>query len=162
DFEGRQAQRSSGRTARHVRACHQCQDRMGPWPDDPAVALGTGGSGDRVVDRRLFVTRLSLALLVAPSLGTAQGRRKPTRVGVLWVATEQASAPLIQPFVERLTALGYAQGRDVVLEQRWARGRYDDLPRLAAELVRGEVDVLIGPANAIVVAEKHATTRIPI
>ena len=114
------------------------------------------------MERRLFVTRLPLALLAAPSLGAAQGRRKPARIGVLWVATEQASAPLIQPFIERLTALGYAEGRDIVLEQRWARGRYDDLPRLAAELVRGEVDVLIGPANAIVVAEKHATTRIPI
>ena len=61
-----------------------------------------------------------------------------------------------------MAELGYVEGRNLVIEFRWAEGRDERLPELAADLVRLKVDVMVTTATAPVLAAKHATTTIPI
>jgi putative ABC transport system substrate-binding protein len=104
---------------------------------------------------------LLLALLVlAPADGGAQPSAKVRRVGVL----SSFSGPLsAQPeFGRALGKLGYVEGRDFVLEPRYANRRYDQLPSLAAELVRLNVDVILALGTIAARAAKQTTTTIPI
>jgi putative ABC transport system substrate-binding protein len=61
-----------------------------------------------------------------------------------------------------LRELGYVEGRNLTIEERWADGRYERLPALAAELVRSNVDVIVTHGTPGALAAKHATTTIPI
>ena len=83
DPQGRQARRSARRAADQVRAGHQPQDRQGPRPDDPAVAAGAGGSGDRVVDRRAFLGTVAVASSPRRSPSRRSRRGSVPMVGVL-------------------------------------------------------------------------------
>src|ERR1700693_77392 len=81
-----------------------------------------------------------LGILSVPLAAEAQPARKVPHIGVL-----QAGAPpepLVEAFREGLRDLGYAEGRDIVLEFRWAEGKLDRLPELAAELVGLRVDAI--------------------
>jgi putative ABC transport system substrate-binding protein len=68
----------------------------------------------------------------------------------------------LQAFRQGLEELGYVDGRDIVIETRWAEGRLDQLPALAAELVGLRVDILVGVGAVVARAAKSATTTIPI
>jgi len=94
----------------------------------------------------------------------AQQPGKMTRVGFLDTGpapTATSYAPL-QAFRQGLDELGYVDGRDVVIETRWAEGRIDQLPALAAELVGLRVDILVGVGAVVARAAKSATTTIPV
>jgi putative ABC transport system substrate-binding protein len=80
---------------------------------------------------------------------------------VLGLANPVAYAPQVEALRAGLRELGYAEGKNIVLEFRWADGHYDRLPALAAELVRLKVDVLV-THGAGSTAAKNATTTIPI
>ncbi|MET0427307.1 MAG: ABC transporter substrate-binding protein, partial [Microvirga sp.] len=72
-------------------------------------------------------------------------------------------ASRIRAFHEGLAETGYVDGRNVTIEYRWANGRYDRLPALAAELARQKVDVLVAPGGApVALAAKGATSTITI
>ena len=111
------------------------------------------------MDRRTFLA--GTGLLVAPFVAEAQP--KLPRVGIL--SPGSGSDPFVQPFLDvfrrGLRELGYVEGQTIVLEYRWAEGRYDRLPDLAAELVHLKVDVLVAVAVAIRAA-RQATQTIPI
>jgi putative ABC transport system substrate-binding protein len=88
-----------------------------------------------------------------------------TRVGFLGTGpapTPATSYGPLQAFRQALDELGYVAGRDVVIETRWAEGRIDQLPALAAELVGLRVDILVGVGAVVARAFKSATTTIPI
>jgi len=111
------------------------------------------------MDRRTFLVSLG-AVLVAPLTVEAQPARKVPHVGVL-----QAGAPpepLVEAFREGLRDLGYVEGRNIVLEFRWAEGRLDRLPDLVADLVGLRVDVITTLSTPAAIAARHATTTIPI
>jgi len=119
------------------------------------------------VNRRAFVTGLG-AVLAAPLATEAQQRRKSSRddgvyrIGVLCGASAQWLAPLLDAFRHGLFGLGYAE-REIVFETRYAAGRDDVLPRLADELVRLKVDVIMTASSTpATLAAKRATTGIPI
>jgi putative ABC transport system substrate-binding protein len=84
------------------------------------------------------------------------------RVGFLLGATGKSVASLFQALQDRLRELGYIEGRNVVFVQRYADGRMERLPDLAAELVRLRVDVIVTGTNLHVAAVRHATETIPI
>jgi len=107
------------------------------------------------VRRRLLLAGTG-ALLVAPTLGQAQGAAKPFRIGLLQTEPSQTQ---IQ---ESLRELGYVEGRDVVYEARYSQGRSERLDTFALELVRLKVDVIVAANPASVLSAKRATATIPI
>jgi putative tryptophan/tyrosine transport system substrate-binding protein len=112
------------------------------------------------MNRRAFVAG-SIVLLAAP-VAEAQHSSKPVRlarVGILNYAA--AEDTVVNEFRDGLRDLGYVEGQNLTITYRWADGRSDRLPELAAELVMSNVDVIIaiGPA---VWAAKRATTSVPI
>ena len=113
-------------------------------------------------NRRKLVFSLGAGALVAPFASFAQQPvLKSPRIGVLGLANPVAYAPQVEALRAGLRELGYAEGKNIVLEFRWADGHYDRLPALAAELVRLKVDVLV-THGAGSTAAKNATTTIPI
>jgi putative ABC transport system substrate-binding protein len=72
------------------------------------------------------------------------------------------AAPLLAAFRQGLSETGYAEGRDVAIEYRWAEGQYDRLPALAADLVGRKVDLIVATAIPAARTAKDATSTIPI
>ena len=107
--------------------------------------------------RRAFVSG-ALAFVAAPVPGEAQETAKIARIGMLGGSSSDA---FVQAFKQGLRELGYVEGRNIVLEYRLAEGRTEQLPSLAADLVRLNVDVIVAASQGAVAA-KHATTTIPI
>ena len=114
------------------------------------------------MDRRTFVSGLTLGLLAAPRVAKAQPTGKMYRIGFLVTATREETGHLIGALSEGLRELGYVDGRNVVFELRFAEGRQDRLPALAAELVQLKVDVLVTGSNPVIAAVKQATATIPV
>jgi len=83
-------------------------------------------------------------------------------VGFLGAVPLSSGRSYFDAFVEGLKEAGYADGRNVAIEHRWADGKYDRLPALASELVQRRVAVLVGAAPPAALAAKAATTTIPV
>ena len=108
---------------------------------------------------------LALGSVLGVALSGAQQPGKMTRVGFLDTGpapTPATSYAPLQAFRQGLDELGYVDGRDVIIETRWAEGRIDQLPALAAELVGLRVDILVGVGAVVARAAKSATTTIPV
>jgi putative tryptophan/tyrosine transport system substrate-binding protein len=84
------------------------------------------------------------------------------RIGFLGAASTSGYAPQLEAFRRGLRDLGYVEGKNIILEYRWAEGRYDRLPALVAELVRLKPDLLLTHGTAGTRAAKQATATIPI
>src|SRR5262249_39378891 len=153
--------RVAGRAAEQVRAGHQPQDRQGARPDDSALAACTGGSGDRVVQRRAFIGVLTSGLLAAPLAAEAQEPGKVPRIGVLGTNPPGASNSF-PSFRKALQELGYVEGQNVRLEYRWPDSGREAYPTLAAQLVQNRVDVILTISSAPALAAKRATDTLPI
>ena len=104
-----------------------------------------------------------LALGAVPLAAEAQQERKVYRIGYLHA---EAASPHYRSLFDALRSdlrnLGYVEGKNIVIEARWADGIYGRLPDLAAELVRLKVDVLVTHGSKASLAAKRATTTIPI
>ena len=108
------------------------------------------------MNRRTFVCWLTLGTLAAPLAGEAQQPTKVPRVGFLTPASGY------EPFRQGLRELGYLEGKHLIIEYRFAEGKLDRLPALAAELVRLKVDIVVAVGGPAVHAAKKATETIPI
>jgi putative ABC transport system substrate-binding protein len=108
----------------------------------------------------LLIT-LTLGILAAAFPGDAQPPGKVYRIGLLGLASTSDVAGLAA-LRQGLRDLGYEEGKNLVIEYRWAEGKYDRLPGFAAELVRLKVDVLVTYGTPGAVAAKQATTTIPV
>ena len=115
-----------------------------------------------MMNRRRFVGSLAGSLAIARSITEAQPAAKVHRVGFLLGASGESVASLFHAFNEGLREFGYVEGRNIVFEQRYAEGRMERLPDLAAELVRLQVDVIVTGSNIHVAAVRRATKTIPI
>jgi putative ABC transport system substrate-binding protein len=111
----------------------------------------------------LFIT-IALSLLVVPRVINAQQPVKVPLIGILSPASPPSEAERQQsPFWQKLRELGWQEGHTSAVERRYAEGKLDRLPDLAAELVRLPVHILfVGGALASAQAAQHATTTIPI
>jgi len=114
------------------------------------------------VDRRAFLGTLTGSLLAGPLAAEAQPVGKTYRIGFIVTATRDETGHLITALSEGLRELGYVEGRNLVFELRFAEGRQDRLPALAAELVQLKVDVLVTGSNPVIAAVKQATVTIPV
>jgi putative ABC transport system substrate-binding protein len=83
-------------------------------------------------------------------------------IGFLSNETSNAFAPSVVAFRQGLSDAGYVDGQNVAIEYRWAEGRYDRLPALAADLVAGKVEVIATGSTTAIQAAKSATSTIPI
>src|SRR5258708_39896569 len=114
-----------------------------------------------VIDRRAFISGMTLGLLAAPLAAEAQPAGKVWRIGHLDGTSPTARALLLTAFKDRLQEIGYAPSQYVV-DSRYAEGDDARLAELVADLVRGKPDVIItaGPQPAFAAA--RATATIPI
>ena len=113
--------------------------------------------------RREFITLIGGAAATAwPLAAGAQQAGKVFRIGFLGSPSAASLPERNEAFRAGLRALGYQEGRDIVIEYRWADGRLDQLPGLAAELVRLKVDVIVTHGIPGILAAKQATATIPI
>src|SRR6185295_19498196 len=102
-----------------------------------------------------------LALLATPLAVEAQQTVKVYRVGFLW-DTPAVWPHALEGFRQGLRDLGWVEGQNLVIEYRWAEGRFDQLASLAEDLVRLKVDVIVAPTSIYTGAAKRATSTIPI
>jgi putative ABC transport system substrate-binding protein len=113
------------------------------------------------MDRRTFLAGTGAVLLAAPLGVEAQQVGKVARIGFL--AGNLAAIPhLREAFRQGLRDLGYVEGRNVVIEDRDAKGKLERLPALAAELVALKVDVIVAGSTPHALAAKQATGTLPI
>jgi putative ABC transport system substrate-binding protein len=111
--------------------------------------------------RRRFAGH-GLALLLAGLLAPAKAQPKVARIGVLGSGSAVASAGLVDAFRAGMRERGWTEGRDYVLDVRFAENRIDHLPALAAELLRLRPDLIVATPAAAADAARKATVTVPI
>jgi len=103
-----------------------------------------------------------LCLLAAPLASLAQQQAKVWRIGFLGATSASGYARQVEALRAGLRDLGYVEGKNIVIEYRWAEGNFERLPQLAAELVRLKVDIIVAHGTPGILAAKSVTTTIPI
>src|SRR5688572_14592821 len=115
------------------------------------------------MNQMIFAPSLGALLFALCSAAEAQQSKKILRIVYLAVSVRATEFTRSEPFRLALRELGYIEGQDIATEYRFAGGKLDRFPELAAELVRLKVDVIVVPGgDAMVGAAKNATKTIPI
>src|SRR5215468_797249 len=105
---------------------------------------------------------MAILLLAAPLAAEAQQAGKVYRVGYLSAGSHETQDPVVQALLRGLVGRGWIEGQNLMLERRWAEGRNERLPALAAELVQRNVDVIVAVADAAALAAKDRTKTVPV
>ena len=114
------------------------------------------------VRRRELIALLGGAAAEWPLAARAQQPTMPV-IGFLHTGSPSLNAKMLEGFRKGLAQLGFAEGRNVMIEFRWAEGHDDRLPEMASDLVRRRVAVITTPASTpAALAAKAATASIPI
>ncbi len=117
-----------------------------------------------MMNRRTFLCGLTLGTLAVPLASEAQESGKVAHVGVLWSGS--LAFTMVgdgrRAFLERLSDLGWIEGQNLTIERRYAEGKLDRLPDLAAELVQLKVRMIVAFGTPASLAAKRATATIPI
>ena len=111
--------------------------------------------------RREFISLFCGIAAIASGSARAQSSGSLHRIGFLGNSTAVLEANLIGPFRKALRDLGYAEGRDIAIEYRWAEGNYERFPALVAELIASGVEVIVTAGTPAAFAVKNATSSIP-
>ncbi len=113
-------------------------------------------------NRRKLLVALGAGALAAPLTSLAQQKGNVWRIGFLGAASASGFARRVDALRAGLRDLGYVEGKNLVIEFRWADGKYERLPELAAELIRLNVDIIVASGTVGIRAAKAATTTISI
>jgi putative ABC transport system substrate-binding protein len=108
------------------------------------------------------IVAIGVTFAMCGAVATAQQPKKIPRIGFLAATSPSVESTRIEGFRQGLRDLGYTEGKNIVIEWRWAEGKFDRLPDLAAELVRLDVDVIVTGGSTSSGAAKQVTTTIPI
>jgi putative ABC transport system substrate-binding protein len=115
-----------------------------------------------VKTRRRLLTALGAGALLAPFASLAQQPARIFRIGLIAVGSASSSASRVEGLRSGLREFGYVEGKNVVIDYRWAEGKYDRLTDLAAELVRLNVDVIVAQGSPGSRAAMQVTATVPI
>lgn len=121
---------------------------------------GMCGRVGSAMNRRMFVAAVTGALMAAHPWARAQREINVRRIGYLSLLA--GPGPLDKAFFGALEELGYVEGRNLVVEYRWAADKENQLPALAKDLVQLNVEVIVTSATPAISAAKRATSNIPI
>src|ERR1700746_1816328 len=108
------------------------------------------------------LTLCALVLALCGSVAAQQPAGKVPRIGYLAGTSASGIASRIEAFRQGLRELGYVEGKNIVIEYRYAEGKADRERELAAELVRLKVDIIVSAGSAATRPSKEATNTIPI
>ena len=114
------------------------------------------------MNRNVPIFLLAIAIPAFTHLAQAQQPKKVHRIGFQSAASPPAIAARIEAFRQGLRELGYAEGKNILIEYRYAEGKLDRVPALAAELVRLKVDVIVTSGAPATRSAKEATVTIPV
>jgi putative ABC transport system substrate-binding protein len=110
----------------------------------------------------VFICLPLTVFLLTSSNADAQQQGKVPRIGYLSAQSPSAESSRLDGFRQVLRDLGYVEGKNIVIEYRYAEGKFDRLPDLAAELVRLKIDVIVTPGSPSTRAAQQATRTIPL
>src|SRR3989338_8046149 len=114
------------------------------------------------MNKQIVICLLTTALLSIAPFAEAQQPKKVPRIGFLWGSTPDAEKDRLAAFQQGLRDLGYVEGKNILVEYRYAEGKLDRSPSLVAELVQLKVDVIVVTFLPGTRAAKEATKTIPI
>jgi putative ABC transport system substrate-binding protein len=112
--------------------------------------------------RKTAPLSILVVVLAAAMIAEAQQAGKIPRIGVLMSGSRSTAKPRLKAFQEGLRELGYVEGKNIVLEYRYAEGRPETLPKRVDELVQLNVDVIVTATSNATQAAKKTTTTIPV
>jgi putative ABC transport system substrate-binding protein len=115
-----------------------------------------------MMNRRRFLQTVSVSLLAAPLVGEAQSVTRSVRIGFVEAGSASTNQHFLAAFRQGLRELGYVEGQNIAIEDRWADGRSDRFSAILAELLRLKVDVIVQASTAGALAAKQATATVPI
>jgi putative tryptophan/tyrosine transport system substrate-binding protein len=133
----------------------------------PCRKLRAGSQSRRGIQKPRRPTWLGLAvvafvIVICGAFAQAQPAKTIPRVGYLSVLSSSSDSSRLAAFREGLRELGYTEGQNIAIEARYADGKLDQLPNLAAELLRLQVDVVVVGGSTATRAAKNATKLIPV
>ena len=114
------------------------------------------------MSKKVICVALGALLLAFGFSAEAQQPKKVPLIGFLGATSPSTISDRVEAFRQGLRELGYVEGKNIVVEYRWAEGKIERLPDLATELVRLKVDVIVSGGNSATQAAKKATNTIPI
>ncbi len=115
------------------------------------------------MNKRILLSLTAVIVMAFAFQADAQQRGKIPHIGILSPsAPDRAPPENLEAFRQGLRDLGYVEGRNIILEYRWAENREDQYPALVAELIRLKVDIIYTSSTPAVIVAKQATKAIPI
>ena len=115
------------------------------------------------MSKKILLSAVATFILASFHLAQAQQAKKIPRIGYLSGRGDPSTPdPLVEAFRQGLRDLGYIEGKNILVEYRYAEGKLDRIPSLVAELVQLKVDVLVSATPGAIRAAKQATKTIPI
>ena len=114
------------------------------------------------IRRREFLLAICAGVLAAPLSSLSQQVPKVARIGYISGGFSTDNPQRLQAFRDSLRELGYVEGKNLIIEYRWAEGKFERLPALATELVRIPVEVIVAVGDPVIFAARQATSTIPI
>jgi len=131
---------------------------LGSSSDNPKSKIEKRIRGPKLVG----LIAIAVAFAIYGAVAEAQQTGKILRIGFLDNSTASGMAVLAEAFRQELSKLGWIEGKNISVEYRFAEGKNDRLPELAADLVRLKVDLIIGSGAPAVLVAKKTTTTVPI
>jgi putative ABC transport system substrate-binding protein len=126
------------------------------------LAVVGDNAGAKLMSGKIFIWLLATVLMTSAPPAEAQQPTKVPRIGYLSATSPSVNPTRIEAFRQGLRELGYVEGKNIIIEWRYAEGKLDRLRELAADLVRLKVDVIVTGGPTPMPAVKEATTTIPI
>src|SRR5262249_28783692 len=178
NLERRKASGPSRRAADEVRVCDQLEGSEANRPHDSAERTGESGQSHQVkrgaseecrveragknMKRKITVLALCAMLFALCFSAQAQQPKKIARIGILSPFSASDTVPWHRAFQQGLRERGWIEGQNIVIEYRYAEGKNNRLPDLAAELVHLEVDIIVTSGATETLPAKKVTTATPI